>query len=414
MLFNSLKNMGIDNAFRIQAFQKYWAVILLSSSSQWIQQIVIGWLVYDLTGSSILTTLSIGIGLVPNFLAGPFGGVLADSWNKGRILSTMYAFKGILTIISAILITLGITNTWYLLCFVILMGLFQAICWPARLSIVPMIVPKKYLFNAFALSMVTSSSTRLIVPAIFGILLAIIGPGNTLLFGGAMYLVSCAIVSSINIPQQRSNIAKPSLRYFIDGINYVRNEPVLMSVVLMSAITYLLIVPSTHGLMPVYASEIFKVGPAGLGLMMSSLGLGATLGTLSLAAFPELPHKGRLMLVCLTVMLLSSMIFPHVPNLYIAIPFLVILNGGFDTFNAIRSATIQVTADDYFRGRAASINQMGTSLIGPGSLLIGGIAELLGAPSATTFSVLVMSLCLVSITLKYRQIWHLTYFSKSI
>jgi predicted MFS family arabinose efflux permease len=176
-------------------------------------------------------------------------------------------------------------------------------------------------------------------------------------------------------------------------------------VILLGAATYTLIVPAVHGLMPVYASDIFKVGPAGLGLMMSALGLGAILGTLFLASTREIKYKGRFMIGCLTLMVLAALSFSRIPVLVVALPLLVIVNGGFDTFAAFRSATIQVVSSDALRGRVSAVNQMGSGLSGLGSLLVGVAADLVGAPSTTLIAALIMLVCIVGITLQCKRIW---------
>ena len=175
----------------------------------------------------------------------------------------------------------------------------------------------------------------------------------------------------------------------------------------MGAAVYMLIVSTVHGLMPVYAAEVFHVGPAGLGLMTSALGMGAALGTLVLASLGDLRRKGRVMLGALALTVVGALAFSASPALVVALPVLVLLNGGFDTFAAVRSAAIQAIAPDAMRGRASALNGMGTGMFTVGSLLLGAVAELYGARWATLLAASLMAACLAGINLRFRSVWRL-------
>jgi predicted MFS family arabinose efflux permease len=395
------------DSFQERPFRPYWAAVLLTSSGEWLQQLVVVWMMYEMTRSSLLTTLALGLPLMPSLLGAPFGGVLADRWDRTKVLATAYALQSTLTVGFSAIVISGRNEPWHVFAFILAMGLLQSISWPARQAIVPRIVRREYLFNAFAISMLTSSSTRLVVPVAAGLLIALIGPGRTLLAGASMYLTASVIVATIQLRTIATEQTQPRsvVEDFLDGARYVRKDPVLFPVILLGAATYTLIVPAVHGLMPVYASDIFKVGPAGLGLMMSALGLGGTLGTLFLASIRDIKYKGRFMIGCLALMVLAALSFSRISVLVIALPLLVIVNGGFDTFAALRSATIQVVSPDALRGRVSAVNQMGSGLLGLGSLLVGVAADLVGAPSTTLIAALIMLVCIVCITLQYKRIW---------
>ena len=264
------------DSFRIRPYRYYWAAILLTSSAQWLQQVVVGWLTFDVTKSPLLTALAMGMAHLPNLLASPLGGLLADRWDRAKLLAATYVLKGTITGGFSVVVVLGRAEAWHIFAFILAMGLMQAASYPARLAIVPRIVPRDYLFNAFAVASFTSSSARLVVPAATGLLIVLLGPGLTLLSEAAMFLVASATVAAIKLQTEDKVQSGPrsAAKDLLEGARYVMGEPVILPVVLMGTATYLLIVPAVHGLMPVYATEIFKVGPAGLGLMMSALGLG--------------------------------------------------------------------------------------------------------------------------------------------
>ena len=366
-----------------------------------------GWLTYDVTRSPLLTVPAMGLAALPNLLVAPFGGVLADRWDRAKLLAGAYAYNGIVTAGFSAAVVFGGIEAWHIFVFILAMGLSQSISHPTRLALVPRIVPREFLINAFAVSMLTSSGARMAVPAAAGLLIVLLGPGRTLLIGATMYLAAAVALGAISVGQATQRRAGPGsvVRDFVDGARYVRREPVLLAVILLGAAAYTLLVPTVHGLLPVYASEVFDVGPAGLGLMMSSFGLGATVGTFVLASLGEVRYKGRVILGCLAVMAAAALAFSRSPTLVIALPLLMLYNGGFDTFAAVRSATIQAVAPDRLRGRVAALNTMGSGLFALGSLVLGWVAETLGAPSATLIAGFVMVACLAGISLRFREVW---------
>ena len=184
--------------------------------------------------------------------------------------------------------------------FVIVMGLLQSAGFPARQSIVPSVVPKEYLVNAFALMLLTSSTLQLALPTLTGLSIELQGPGGTLLVGVAMYLMAAVVVGTIRLPAADRVEPRTAsvLKQFADGFRYVRGDPVLMPIVLMSAAVYILIVPTVHGLLPVYAFGGLRRGPGGARTdgLVSRIGGSARRGDSGVCpdAAPQRTPDGRL------------------------------------------------------------------------------------------------------------------------
>ena len=394
------------DSLRFGRFRHYWAAILLSSGVQWLQQVVVGWLTYEVSRSPFLTVLALGLGTLPYLLTSPIGGVLADRLDRARLLAAIYCAKALVYAVFSLVVLSGLVEVWHVFAFVIVMGLLQSAGFPARQSIVPSVVPKEYLVNAFALMLLTSSTLQLALPTLTGLSIELQGPGGTLLVGVAMYLMAAVVVGTIRLPAADRVEPRTAsvLKQFADGFRYVRGDPVLMPIVLMSAAVYILIVPTVHGLLPVYASEVFDVGPVGLGLMASSLGLGAALGAVILASVRTLRHKGRLMVGCLALSLTAAAAFSQSPSLLVALPLIVLVNVGFDGFAMVRTASIQIVAPDDMRGRATAVNSMGSGFAPIGGVALGAVAQSLGAPFATLIAAALMAVVLLLIAHRFRQI----------
>ena len=208
--------------------------------------------------------LALGLGTLPYLLTAPIGGVLADRVDRARLLATIYCAKALVYAVFSTggdggprgsLARIRVRNRDGTAAVRRVSG--------ARQSIVPSVVPREYLVNAFALMLLTSSTLQLALPTLTGLSIELQGPGGTLLVGVAMYLAAAVAVGTIRLPAvDAAGTTTPSfLRQFADGVRYVRSDPVLLPIVLMSAAVYILIVPTVHGLLPVYASEVFDVGP---------------------------------------------------------------------------------------------------------------------------------------------------------
>ncbi len=374
---------------------------------QWLQQVVVGWLTYDVSRSPLLTVLAMGLGTLPYLLTAPIGGVLADRLDRSRLLAAVFASKALVFTVFALVVISDRVEVWHIFTFVLVMGLLQSLAFPARQSILPSIVPRDYLMNAFALTLLTSSILQFALPAVAGVSIAFQGPGATLLVGAVMYLTAAIAVATIRLPVADKVQARPTsfVSDFVEGTRYVMSDPVLLPILLMSAAAYVLIVPTVHGLLPVYASEVFDVGPVGLGLMGSALGLGAALGAVTLASVQTLRHKGRFMIGLLALSLAAAMAFSQSALLAVALPLIVLVNVGFGSFTMVRSTSIQLIAPNAMRGRAVAVNSMGSGLSLIGGLALGGAAQLLGAPHATLIGAAFMALTLLLIAYKFREMW---------
>ena len=277
------------DSFGYRSYVFLWLATAFSSAGYWLQQVVVGWLAYEITQSAFWTSLALGLDALPILLAGPVGGVLVDNFDRRKMLAFIYGYQAIVTTVFAGIVISGNLEAWHIFAFIFFMGLAWVVSDPARMSLIPNIVPRKNLINAFALSSMAFSVTRLVAPALGGVLIAVAGPGPTLALEAALQI--CAISVALCLRVAKSD--RPSLRLptvfseLREGVRYVLGEPVLIGLFTLTAMPALLVMPSIQGLMPVYAAEVFHVDAKGLGLLMSAVGAGSTLGTFVLAS------KGR-------------------------------------------------------------------------------------------------------------------------
>lgn len=177
-------------SMRYRDYRLLWMSSTLVTSGSYFKTVVIGWLTYDVTGSALLTALAIGIESLPNLLASPIGGVLADRVDRRKLVATTAVYNVVLTFGMSAVLLLNRAEPWPILAYMLLFGIGHTMGQPAKTSYGAYIVPEKALLNAFSLLSVAYNTAALIGPAIAGVMLAVYGPGRTPWAGVRLILLS--------------------------------------------------------------------------------------------------------------------------------------------------------------------------------------------------------------------------------
>jgi MFS family permease len=394
-------------SFQYRNYRFLWATTLFSSAGFWMQQIVIGWLMYNITQSAFLTTLAMGLDALPILLIGPVGGLLVDSWDRRKLLAGIYLYQASITTVFATVVILGDVGPVHIFGYIMLMGVGWVILDPARASLVSTMVPGETLVNAFALNSLGFSVTRLAAPAIGGALLALVGPGPALVIEAIMQFLAVIAALALRLPEtERVELRlKTAFARLLEGARYVKDQPVILSVIALSIVPPMMSFPFFNGLMPVFAAEVFETGSIGLGLLMSSLGAGSVLGTLVLASFGNVQRKGRLIILSVALTSVTMLLFSQVTSMYQAYPVLIASSVGMMVFFSTSSALVQSIVPDEFRGRVTSISMFSFGMMPIGSLIAGILAQRLGAPTAMLIASGVVVFLLGAFLMNSRLLW---------
>ena len=373
------------DSFRYQNYVFLWIATVLSSGGFWLQQVIVGWLAYEVTGSAFWTSLALGLDALPILLGGPVGGLLVDNFDRRRLLAYIYGYQACVTLGFAGLVLGGLLEPWHIFGFIMLMGVSWVISDPARMSLIPNLVPKEGLVNAFALNSMAFSVTRLAAPVVGGVLIVLVGVGPTLLVEAVLQAAAVAAAFTLRLaPTRRPKLHFGDIRgELLTGVRYVAGEPLLVALFTLTAIPAILLMPSVQALMPVYAAEVFSVDARGLGLLLSAIGAGSTVGTFALASIRDLPRRGVAIICSMTVVALATLAFSVNGVFLTAYVNLMVLSAAMMTFFSVSSATMQSTVPDEYRGRVTGLYMMTWGLFPAGSLAVGFLAERLGAPHAT-------------------------------
>lgn len=380
------KKIHTFDSFKIINYRYLWIAHAIFSSAFWLQQVVIGWTAYQTTKSPLLTSIILGLDVLPILVGAPFGGLITDKFNKKKILGLIYIYQSLLIAVFGIVAIFGVIETWSIFVFVLLMGLGWSIHDPARFSLMSTVVPKEGLINAIALNSMAFSMMQIFIPALAGLLITFIGIGPMLLMESS-FLISAALVTQfIKIPtsnEQGKLSLKKALPEIKSGFNFVASNPVIVGFILTTCSMVLFAIAFTNGLMPVYAADIFKVGPAGLGILLSARGVGSFLSTILLASFGNISRPGVIGFWILSTLSVAMVTMALNNTFLLGLVIIMIISGSSMGYLNISMATVQSLTPNALRGRVIGIFTMSFGMISVGGILSGVLANSFGVQTAT-------------------------------
>lgn len=379
--------------------------MLVSLIGTWIQAVAQSWLVFELTRSAFLLGLVGFLSSIPVFLLSLFGGVLADRMNKRNILITTQTAFMLLAFLLAYLTQMKLITAKDIMFIALLNGVVMAFDAPSRQAVVVELVGKENLFNAIALNSVAFNSSRIIGPALAGVLVATIGMSGCFYLNGISFLAVIFALFLIKTKKgSESNKNNNALADLIDGLVFVKNNRLILALVSIVGVVSLFGV-SYVILMPIFAQNILKVGIRGLGVLMSSAGLGALLGALILAYLGDFKYKGRFLFASSLVFSFALILFSLSRIYLVSIVALIFIGGSSVTAVALINTILQIRVVDAFRGRVMSVFMLTFAGMMPfGNLISGVLAQALGVSSAILIGGVVCTVFFAIINTVYPQI----------
>ena len=378
--FDTVKN--IFRAFKYRNYRYYYYGQSISLIGVWVQNIAMGWLVYRLTGSALLLgTIAFAL-QIPSLLITPFAGVLADRWNRKKVIIITQI---LLMLVAFILAGLTLTNRITVPLIIIMAlvnGIILAFDTPFRQSFVPDIITRREdLSNAIALNSSLYNLARFIGPPIGGILIAWVGEGWCFFINGISFVAVIAGLTAIRIQKKlRPRRFGSILSQLREGLGYSWSFLPIRYLITLVALSSFFGLPF-QALLPVFAAEILQGDAQLLGLLTGALGAGALSGAIFLASRQNLNNIPRI--TFLTAMLFAAGLAAFALSSFIVLSMIALVITGFGMivhFNATNSL-IQNISDEDKRGRVISLYSLTFMGITPlGSLLAGATAEYIGVP----------------------------------
>ena len=351
----------------------------------WMQQIALMWLVYRLTRSAFLLGLVGFATQIPMMLLMPFTGVLADRWNRYRIMIVNQVLEMAEAIILAILVFTHRIAIWQIVILGMILGIVNALDGPTRHAFIVQLVEKREdLPNAIALNSAMFNSARLIGPAIAGILIALVGEGFCFLINAVSFLAVIAALLAMRIrPQENKSPAAESgiFRELREGFSYTFGMKPARLIIIHFAWVSLMGMSFTV-LIPILADKILKGGVHGLGFLVGAVGAGALTGAILLAARKRIDGLWKLIALSSTIFGTALILLSVSRNYIFSLFLMVIIGMGMTSQMTTSNTFLQTICDDSKRARVMGFYLLaffGTVPIG--NLMLGAIANWAGVPT---------------------------------
>ena len=365
------------SSLSVRNYRLYFFGQIVSMSGTWIQSVAQMWLVYELTGSGVALGVVTALQFTPVLVAGMWGGIVADRFDKRKILIATQAAAAVLAAVLGTLTALGMIELWMIYVLAFALGSVSVIEVPTRQSFVVEMVGEDQLSNAVGLNSTVFTSARVIGPAIAGLLIAGVGIAWCFLINAVSFAAVIVSITKMDPAELHRGApierAKGQLR---EGLRYVWNTPILRSSLLMMAIIGT-IAFNFRILLPVMAEEEFGGGAGTFGLLSALMGVGTVLGAL-FAASRSQPTRKTLIYSAIAYGVLI-VIAGLAPTLSLEMIALVPMGAAGIAFVVTANSTLQLNAKESMRGRVMALYSvvfLGSTPIG--SPIVGWIGETFG------------------------------------
>jgi MFS family permease len=390
---NRLQTHTFGPLIRYPNYRLYWSGALASNVGTWTQLVAQGWLVYDLTGSTFYLGLVGFATAIPNLFLALVGGVLADRFERRKLMIFTQTGAMVMAFVLTYLTLAGIVTVWHIIAIAFLAGIVNALNTPVRQTIISDLVPKQELLSAIALNSVQFQVSRTLGPVVAGLIVAALGPGWCFFINGLSFLAVIAALVAMKLPPLTAVERTTSMaKNLVEGVRYVRRDPMILSLVGLATIPSFFGMPYTQ-LMPAFASGVLNAGAEGLGFLMSCAGLGAVLGALGVASLGKGAPRGLLLLGAIITFGLGLAVFASSQLFALSAAMLLVVGISSMAYNALNQTFLQTLTEDAMRGRVMSMLTVATFGLQPfGTLVIGSAAEVVGTQQATMVGGLVCAL----------------------
>jgi MFS family permease len=368
-------------ALRSRNFSLFFAGQGLSMVGYWVQQVAAGWLMYELTGSAFSLGLLAFFSSLPVVLLSPLAGWWSDHADRRRLMLASQVLEGVQALVLVVLTVTGLIQPWHLIVLGAILGGLVALELAVRQTfLLDLIDEREDLPSAISLISTIGQAGRLVGPAIAGVLLVAVGPAWCFAVNALTYVaVSCSLIAIRTPAQAPAKSRAAFIAGLREGFVYAWDSYPIRNLLLALALVSVLVTPYQN-LMPAFVAQVHAGDPQMLGLLLALAGGGALAGSLYLATRPNAAGLLSVLMVAMAASGLGLLGFALSDRWWLSAPLVVIVGGGVLATMLPVQLIMQTLVDDDKRGRVMSLSTMLFMGIGPlGSVLAGGVAELIGA-----------------------------------
>jgi MFS family permease len=359
-----------------------WTAVLITNIGGWMASIATAWLMTSLDPSPLMVSLVAAAANLPLFLFALPAGALADIVDRRKLLIVAQVFMLALTVVLVMLTVSGLISPFVLIVLIFLIEAGTAFETPAYLAVLPNLVPRHQLQPALALNGVGINLSRIVGPALGGLVVGTLGVAAALAINALSF--AAVIFAYARLPQTPSQTCLPAERFVTamrTGLRFARGSSELKAT-LVRASAFFLFASAYLALLPLIARDQLNAGAAGFGILFGCQGGGAVLGALWLPylrarfALDQLVLGGSLVAALMTAALAAT------AHIAIAVPIVLMIGIGMLAIMSTLMLSAQVALPDWVKARGLAVTQMVFSgAISIGSLAWGAVADRVGIPS---------------------------------
>ena len=393
-------------------YRRFWLGSIASVGSTQLYFISKAWLVFELSGSALDLGFLGAATAVPTIFATLIGGLVADRINRRSVLILTSGISAVLLLVLGVLDASELVRVWHVLLISGLLGFVQGFDFPARSSIFPALIQQKQMMSAVALNSILWQGSRMILPAIGGLLISLTDTSLIFFLCGLGFICMMIVLYSLEVAQTVQAKDAP-WHEFNEGIKFVIHHRLFLTLILLSWIS-MFFGTSYVQIMPLFA-DMLQSGERGYGLLISATGVGSIIGNLFISRYQQSRKLGIMMLSCAAMAPCSLIGFSLVTWIlsdtagafWMACCFAILTSALSSVFLVSSMTVLQIKVPDAFRGRVMGIHSITFSMISLGGLAAGVLASQFSAPMAVVIGAIVVLSSVTWVAFKVREISNL-------
>ena len=377
--------LSVPPAMRYPQYRAYWFGTLASVCGFQMLFFAQGWLTFELTGSPLYLGYVAVASALPSLALNLFGGVFADRLDKRKLIFFTQVLTAAIIFTLAFLTLFELVRVEHILALAFAAGAVNAFDQPARQALYPHLIDRRVIMSAVALNSAIWQGTRIVAPAVAGIIIGLIGTATAMFVAGAGFVVMAIVILALRVPRIEAGSTGGALGALWEGLKFIGGSSIFSFLIAMTFFN------SFFGMayitmMPAIAVDVLKVGPDGQGLLMTVGGVGALGVTMLLSSAGNFHRKGLLIIGGGVAFGLSIVAFAltsrFVGSYPLALALMFVMGISSSTYMITIMSSLQLLVPDRMRGRVMGFYGMTWSIMPLGGMQAGAIATFVGVPVA--------------------------------
>lgn len=343
-------------ALEYRDMRRMWLAILSAQAAAWGLIVARGWLIFDMTDSSMAVGIVTFAAMAPLVVVPPIAGVLADRFDRRTILASTYAVNMAQNLALGVLAGTGVIQEWHVVILSVVNGVARAAQQSTAQALAANLVPPERLLNALSLTSATQHGSRLVGPGLVTPLLAVFGAPAAFYLCTSLYAVGWWLTLRIEAPAVGgARRDETFFASFVAGLRYAWSEPVIR-MMLVLVMFHCGLTMAFESLLPMFVQERLEATSTGFSTLMTGVGAGGLVGSILVGGVLGGKARARLYWGMGLLSGLGQALLSFAPNMPLAFLAAVLMGGSQAAFMTMSQSTIQALGINEYRGRLASLN----------------------------------------------------------